>query len=207
MTGSGSSTATETERWEAATVLMLVLTLQVLLALLSETHGWKLWYLPWWVWLFLIGPEVTLMAMVWLGDDAHSVALAIGMSAVNALLLTALIGSIASGHEHSGGQLLLKGVTVWATNVTAFGLLFWELAHRRRRERRQFRFPQEETPGSHWKPSFFDYFYVSFTNSIAFSPTDAMPMTKRAKLLMLAESAVSAIAILLVASRAVNIFK
>ena len=53
----------------------------------------------------------------------------------------------------------------------------------------------------------FDYIYVSFTNSIAFSPTDAMPLTRRAKLLMLTESAISAITILLVAARAVNIFK
>ena len=53
----------------------------------------------------------------------------------------------------------------------------------------------------------FDYIYVSFTNSIAFSPTDTMPLTRRAKALMLAESAVSAVAVLLVAARAVNIFK
>jgi hypothetical protein len=48
---------------------------------------------------------------------------------------------------------------------------------------------------------------VSFTNSIAFSPTDAMPLTRRTKMLMLSESAVSALTILLVAARAVNIFK
>ena len=52
-----------------------------------------------------------------------------------------------------------------------------------------------------------DYVYISFTNSIAFSPTDAMPLTRRAKLLMLFESAISAVTILLVAARAVNIFK
>jgi hypothetical protein len=51
-----------------------------------------------------------------------------------------------------------------------------------------------------------DYVYVSFTNSIAFSPTDAMPLTHRAKLLMLSESAVSSVTVLLVAARAVNIF-
>jgi hypothetical protein len=52
-----------------------------------------------------------------------------------------------------------------------------------------------------------DYIYVSFTNSIAFSPTDAMALTRWAKLLMLSESAISSITILLVAARAVNIFK
>jgi hypothetical protein len=65
--------------------------------------------------------------------------------------------------------------------------------------------PQLVAPG--WYPELIDYIYVSFTNSIAFSPTDAMPLTRRAKLLMLSESAISAITILLVAARAVNIFK
>jgi len=65
--------------------------------------------------------------------------------------------------------------------------------------------PQLVEPG--WNPELVDYIYVSFTNSIAFSPTDAMPLTRRAKLLMLFESAISAITILLVAARAVNIFK
>jgi hypothetical protein len=49
--------------------------------------------------------------------------------------------------------------------------------------------------------------YVSFTNSIAFSPTDTMPLSRWAKLLMLFESSLSALVVLLVAARAVNIFK
>jgi hypothetical protein len=58
-----------------------------------------------------------------------------------------------------------------------------------------------------WRHQLVDYIYVSFTNSIAFSPTDAMPLSRRAKLVMLSESAVSSLTILLVAARAVNIFK
>jgi hypothetical protein len=65
--------------------------------------------------------------------------------------------------------------------------------------------PQLVPPG--WQPELVDYLYVSFTNSIAFSPTDAMPLSRWAKLLMLAESAISAVTVLLVAARAVNIFK
>jgi hypothetical protein len=65
--------------------------------------------------------------------------------------------------------------------------------------------PALAAPG--WAPALVDYVYVSFTNSIAFSPTDAMPLTPRVKLLMLAESAISALTVLLVAARAVNIFK
>ena len=45
---------------------------------------------------------------------------------------------------------------------------------------------------------------MSLTNGIAFSPTDAMPLM-RAKALMAAESTLSALIVLLIAARAVNI--
>jgi uncharacterized membrane protein len=184
--------------------VLFVAALQGLLSLLSEQHGWKLWFLPWWSWLILIVPELLLTAWLVGGRRPHQIYLIIAMSVGNVVLLTALIGSVVLGREHDGGELLLKGVAVWATNVAAFGLAFWELE--KRTDDDKFQFPQTETD-SEWQPHFFDYFYVAFTNSIAFSPTDAMPLTRFTKLLMLAESAVSAIAILLVAARAVNIFK
>ena len=56
-----------------------------------------------------------------------------------------------------------------------------------------------------WRPHFSDYFYVSFTNSSAFSPTDTMPLSRTAKQLMLVESTISLLTLLLVAARAVNI--
>jgi hypothetical protein len=65
--------------------------------------------------------------------------------------------------------------------------------------------PQLAEPG--WRPHLLDYHYLSFTNSIAFSPTDAMPLTRRAKLLMLSESTASSLTVLLVTARAVKIFK
>jgi hypothetical protein len=73
-----------------------------------------------------------------------------------------------------------------------------------------FQFPQMENPdlaAPGWQPHLVDYVYVAFTNALAFSPTDSMPLSRRAKLLMLFESALSALTILLVAARAVNIFK
>jgi hypothetical protein len=65
--------------------------------------------------------------------------------------------------------------------------------------------PQLTEEGAGWKPRLTDYVFLSFTNSIAFSPTDAMPVTQRAKILMMFESGVSAVTVLLVAARAVNI--
>jgi hypothetical protein len=215
-------------RWEAAPAVALVLAMQLLLALVSRNQDWKLWVFPWWVWLIPVVPEaLLLLPLAWqrprrrleqLGRR-RTVALALlaVVSAANALLLLGVIASLVRGDEESGAQLLLKAITVWTTNVITFGLWYWAFDRggpvRRLRADPpppDFQFPQMENPqlaSPDWQPELVDYVYVSFTNSIAFSPTDAMPLSRWAKLLMLAESALSSITILLVAARAVNIFK
>jgi hypothetical protein len=104
---------------------------------------------------------------------------------------------------------------VWVTNVIVFGLCFWTLdaggpAERAGAGRRDpdFRFPQDEqSPRARegWEPAFEDYLYVATTNGIAFSPTDAMPLTLPAKRLMALESLISVAAVLIIAARAVNV--
>ena len=215
-------------RWEAAPAVLAVIARQLVLALVSLELHWKLWGLPWWVWIIAVVPEsVLLVSLAWdaarhfLERVGHRRNVAVALLGVisldNALALVALIGSLVSGGESSGGQLLLKGTTIWGTNVIAYGLWFWEFDRGGPMRRQQpipprpdFQFPQMDNPkfaAPGWYPRLFDYIYVSFTNSIAFSPTDTLPLTLRAKMLMLSESAVSAVSILLVAARAVNIFK
>ena len=215
-------------RWEAAPAILIVIGLQVLLAIVSRVEHWKLWVFPWWVWLVPIAPEVLLLLplafqrprrrLEQLGHR-RTVALALlgVVSFANAVLLTAVIASLVRGDEKSGGQLLLKAITVWSTNVIAFGLWYWGFDRGGPIRRRQpnppppdFQFPQQENPqlaAPGWHPRLVDYIYISFTNSIAFSPTDAMPLSRWAKFLMLTESGLSAMTVLLVAARAVNIFK
>jgi hypothetical protein len=204
-------------RWEAAPAVVLVIALQLLLAVTSKTEGWSLWRLPWWIWLIPVAGEVALLLPLVLDRPRNrleaighrttaSVALVSVVSLANALLLAALLASLLGGHETRGSELLLKALTVWGTNVIAFGLWYWGID--RNRPMPDFQFPQMENPKlaePGWCPALFDYLYVSFTNSIAFSPTDAMPLSQRAKLLMLIESAISAMTVLLVAARAVNI--
>jgi hypothetical protein len=214
-------------RWEAAPAVVLVIVFQVLLAGASEDKGWKLWGMAWWVWLIPVGPEVALLAALAFSAPRHRLeqlgqrrTVALGLfgiiSLTNAVELVTLVGSLVSGEEKNGPELLLKGVTIWATNVTVFGLWFWAVDRGGPVRRFQpdaplpdFQFPQMENPqlaAPGWHPRLFDYIYISFTNAIAFSPTDAMPLTRRAKVMMLVESSVSAITVLLVAARAVNIF-
>ncbi len=119
-------------------------------------------------------------------------------------------GKITNGHE-----LILAAINVFITNVIIFGLWYWEIdgggPGRRRgmkNKDRDFVFTQMSTPElakKNWEPTFIDYIYLSLTNATAFSPTDTMPITERAKLLMAIQSIVSLITIALVAARAVNI--
>ena len=215
-------------RWEAAPAVALVIAMQLLLALVSRGQHWTLWIFPWWVWLIPVVPELLLlMPLAWqrprrrLEQLGHRRTVAIGLLAVvslaNAVLLLAVIASLVRGDEKSGAQLLLKAVTVWTTNVIAFGLWYWAFDRGGPARRLEpapplpdFQFPQLENPqlaAPDWQPELVDYLYVSFTNSIAFSPTDSMPLSRWAKLLMTAESALSSLTVLLVAARAVNIFK
>jgi len=200
----------------------------VLLALVSRQADWELLgHQLWWIWLIIAGPYVSLSAVLLLGlgrlvQHDHRREIVIGLLTVvwvfNLLGVVVLVTSLVphSGSQITGAQLLLSGGVVLFTDVIAFGLAFWELdcggpvARALSTEPRKpdFQFPQDENPQlarGRWAPRLWDYLYVSLTNSIALSPTDAMPLTRPAKRLMAAESTLSAVTILLVAARAVNI--
>lgn len=119
-------------------------------------------------------------------------------------------------HGAKGGQsLLLDALNIWFTNVVVFALWFWNIDRGGPALRGigptgapDFLFPQMLKTGGHnpnWTPGFVDYFYVSFTNAAAFSPTDTMPLSAMSKLLMAIEASVSLLTVGLVAARAVNI--
>ena len=129
------------------------------------------------------------------------------------LLITALITT--RSKDIGGGQLLLTAAVIWAANVIAFGVWYWDVDdggpfERSHKERvtPDFQFPQDENPQvarQPWRPLVWDYLYVSLMAASAFSPTDAMPLTLKAKLLMGIESTVSLVIIVLVTARAVNV--
>ena len=121
-----------------------------------------------------------------------------------------------NGHTAPGGRTLIyASVPVWVTNVLVFALWYWELDRggpvarlEVRRRQPDFLFPQMTAPDAtvaNWSPAFIDYLYTSFTNATAFSPTDTMPLTPWAKILMMIQSLASLLTVALVVSRAVNI--
>lgn len=156
---------------------------------------------------------------------AASVLLAGTVIATNLVALGMLVASL-TRPDTSGGSLLLGAMQVWLTNVVGFALLYWELDRggpvARRRLRRDelpsadWRFSQDEigdnvaevrasaSGESGWVPTFVDYLYLSLTNSSAFSPTDTMPLSTRAKALMGLQATAALLTTLLVIARAVG---
>jgi hypothetical protein len=226
VTADGVHDAEVESRWEAAPAVLVVIALQAGLAAVSYRGHWHLWNLPWWAWLIVVVPEaVLLIPLAWsrprhqleeIGARRTVALLLFGVISLgNGGALVALIGSLLMGHEDDGAELIYKGLTIWTTNMIAFGLWYWVFDRGGPVRRREpdppppdFQFPQMENPQlaePGWHPRLFDYIYVSYTNSIAFSPTDAMPLTRPAKVLMLIQSAASALTVLLVAARGINI--
>jgi uncharacterized membrane protein len=146
--------------------------------------------------------------------------------AANLVALVQLVYQLAV-ESSDGPGLLLAAVQVWVTNVIAFALVYWEidrggpvarrLVPREEVELADFRFPQDEdhdaidevrgrsSKESDWMPGYIDYLYFSASDSMAFSPTDAMPLTHRAKLLMVIEAFAGFVILALVIARAVSL--
>ncbi|MEU9137792.1 hypothetical protein AB0D33_17810 [Streptomyces sp. NPDC048404] len=149
------------------------------------------------------------------------------IAASNLVALAILIDELVHAGVKDGRALLVAALQVWLTNIIVFGLAFWELdrggpvsrtqAQRAELPLADFRFSQDENDdaveevadgasvSSDWVPTLVDYLYVSVTNSTAFSPTDTMPLSTRAKLMMSIESISALLTSLLVIARAVSI--
>jgi len=141
------------------------------------------------------------------------VLLVLGALFLTALLIYDLI--IGAKVAQAPGPLLAAGALVWLGNNLAFGMLYWLMDSggpmMRARQPRQIDFaftqqlsPELAPPG--WRPVFLDYLYLGFTNATAFSPTDVMPLTHRAKYTMVVQSTVALALVGLVVARAVNAF-
>jgi hypothetical protein len=141
------------------------------------------------------------------------------ISAVNAAAAVRLVAGIIGAVKFSADAnvLLASGGAVWLSNVIVFGLWYWDLdrggaAARARGSGRPpaFIFP-EMTNAEHvapgWYPRFVDYLNLSFTTAMAFGPTDVSAIRGWAKLMMMAEAAISLLVAILVVSRAVNILR
>ena len=180
-------------------------------------------------WAFVV-VAVVLLAILVIGDpgriDRDSAwlraltATLIGLvTAVNAAAAVRLVAGIIGGAKFStnANVLLASGGAIWLSNVITFGLWYWDLDRGGAAARARgsgpmpaFVFPEMTNPEyvrPGWYPRFLDYLHLSFTTATAFSPTDVSAIRPWAKLMMMAEEAISLLVAILVVSRAVNILR
>ena len=158
------------------------------------------------------------------GPRARRAANVISVSLVG-ILTTMFVGALASvilqvyerGVRVRGISALSTLAALWAANVVVFAIWYW-MVDRGGPDRRaggapgppDLLFPQYsagETFGARWTPRFVDYLFVAFVTSTAFSPADTLPMTRRAKLLMMMQAVLSMATLVVLVGRAINVLE
>ena len=205
-------------RWPPAIALSL------LVVLLNVLPGHVV-FLP--VWVSYVGVFAVLAAMAaaaithgnarWLRIE-RTVIMLLGVAYVinTGAELADMVGVIAI-HPKGGNAyaLLSSAVGIWVENVVIFSMLFWQVdgggpygGVRGIQRDPDWGFPTPPTAGgtpSDWAPQYIDYLFLAYNTATAFSPTDAVPYTHRAKMLMTLESAISLVTLVVVLSRAINV--
>jgi uncharacterized membrane protein len=201
--------------WPPLLVLILAIALQVLLP--NRLDAIARWVLP-------SLEAVVLVMLILISPQKHtgvhsvrhriSICVAALASLANGISLVELCHLLLRRGVYDGRQLIIAGGAVWLTNILIFSLWYWILdagGPGRRAEgsddTKDFLFPQAAVPevGPGWRPLYPDYLYVSVTNATTFGPTDAMPLTTTAKMVMGLQSLISLVTIGLVIARAINI--
>jgi hypothetical protein len=165
----------------------------------------------------MAGVALTKGNTLWLGiERTMIILLAIAYVANTITELADMIGAITL---HPSGQnafsLLSSSVAIWVANVLTFSLLYWQIdrggPYARASNlsvRPDWVFPQPAAPEDlppDWRPLFIDYLYLAYNTATAFSPTDALPLTHRAKMLMMIESTISLLTMVIILSHAINV--
>jgi len=209
-------------RWPPAIALLvyMALNIAVRLWLPHDSPVRVSWLLP--------AIEALLVVLLLVGDPArvathaHRVRL-VAVTIVVVLVLAALWATAllvydlikGTGVTQNATELLASGGVIWFGNNLAFGLLYWlidsggPIARQHDPAPVDFAFVQQLSPElapPGWRPVFLDYLHLGFTNATAFSPTDTMPLTLRAKYMMIVQSTVALALFGLIVARSVNAF-
>jgi hypothetical protein len=134
----------------------------------------------------------------------------------NLAILRELIFDMIQRSQVVGGlPLLSSSIAVWSTNLLMFSLLYWQLDRggpglraTAAPERPDWIFPADQAPDdapAGWRPQLTDYLFLAFSTATAFSTTDALPLSGRAKVAMMTESSISLVTLVVVAARAINV--
>lgn len=148
---------------------------------------------------------------------AEFVAVGAALVANSANLFVAAYNLIENPGKLEPVPLFYTSVGIWTGNILIFTLIYWlvdgggpDARLRHTAPYPDFDFPAMDESARvppNWQPGIIDYLFLGFTTSTAFSPTEAMPLTSRAKLLVILQSSISLITIAIVAARTINILK
>lgn len=209
-------------RWPPAITLLafIALNIAIRLWLPRESPTRASWLVP--------AIEAALVVLLVVGDPARIAKHAhrvrrVALTIVVALVLAALWATAllvydlikGTGVTQNATELLASGGLIWLGNNLAFGLLYWlidsggPVARQHDPGPVDFAFTQHMSPElapPGWRPVFLDYLHLGLTNATAFSPTDVMPLTLRAKYTMIVQSTVALALVGLIVARAVNAF-
>ena len=209
-------------RWPAELAVLAVLLLLALLpSHVRAFPGWFPYVIAIVVLVPMVAPRLTGMQSRWARIERWTTGLffLVAISGTFGGLVYLIRAMLNRSADLSGLQLFESSITVWVINVLNFSLLYWEMdrggPEARVRgagnagTRPDWLFPQGGAPPGDvppdWQPSFVDYLYLAYSTATAFSTTDVMPLTSRAKMLMMLESTISLMTIVVVAARAINI--
>jgi hypothetical protein len=209
-------------RWPIALAVSVFIAITIGLRILEPHHVslGPAWLVP--------GIEIAMLVMLILADPTRamerrrwlhrvSLALVLSLAVVVFVSTVVLVKDLIEGGKvvQSAGSLLTSGALVWLGNGLVFGLLYWLLdgggplaRYRRERPYLDFAFAQQQSPElapPGWLPHYVDYLVLGVTTSMAFSPTDVLPLAAWAKLMMALQSTISLVVVGLVIARAVNV--
>lgn len=221
MYGSPAGVATGRRRETRVFAALVLLVLPAILSLLPDRYRLIPRYVPFVMAACLatpmLGAEFAPGNAVWQRLERIVAAILLPLASIFELILLAeLLRDMARVHPSlSGVTLLTTSISIWVTNILIFALAYWQLdrggptgRNTGWQGRADFTFPRGD-PGDgvpeDWRPSFADYLSLAFNTSAAFSPTDVLPLTPRAKMLMMVQSVISLITVIAVGARAINI--
>ena len=205
-------------RWTPALAILVVLFLLVVLP-----HHVRV--MP--VWVFHVAALAVLVVMaavtltpantLWQRIERMLIILLTAAYIANTVVeLADMIGVITLHPSKSNAfSLLSSSVAIWVANVLTFSMLYWQIDRggpyaraSKLSVKPDWLFPQATAPEDvppDWRPLFPDYLFLGYNTATAFSPTDAMPLTGRAKMLMMIESTISLLTLVVIVSHAINV--
>jgi hypothetical protein len=211
-------TIRDESRWPPALAILVVLVMLTVLP--DHVHVLPVWVVR----LAALSVLGSMLAVglttgntLWLSIERTIIIVIAGIYVANTIVeLADLIGVVTLDPSVANAfSLLTSSVAVWVANVLTFSLLYWEIDRggpyaraSKSSAKPDWVFPQPATPEDlppNWRPLFLDYLYLGYNTATAFSPTDALPLTHRAKMLMMIESTISLLTMVIVLSRAINV--